>query len=220
MHVPFPWEALDRLPRHPDWKYEYWDGELHLSHRPWPIEVRRPVGEPVALPPRAPPVRLLRPDEDEVPLRSFLRDIWWDEPPYVTYDEELRRRVLDDEVRRARWPAADAPGAVAEVDGELVGALLTTSRGRDDDTLILSWLTVAFEHRECGAATAMLAVLLSELGRLGEEQVGSAFSIANEPSLRWHLRQGFRIVPDHLRRGWRPPGKSALVERDSGEGKP
>lgn len=217
MHVPFPWEALDRLPRHPDWKYEYWDGELHLSHRAWPVEVSRPVDGPLAVPPEAeaPAVRLLHPDEEQDAVRSFLRAEWWEEPPYQTYDEELRQRVLDDDLRRTRWPTPSAPGAVAEEDGVVVGTLLTSPGRAKDEALTLTWLTVTFQQRERGTATAMLAVLLAELSRIGETELRSGFSVANEPSLRWHLRRGFEIVPDTIRRGWRPRDLSSLIERDT-----
>jgi hypothetical protein len=43
MRFPLSPDLLQRLPRHPDWKYEMIEGEAWLSSRPCPLHLCRPT---------------------------------------------------------------------------------------------------------------------------------------------------------------------------------
>lgn len=240
MRLSLPIELFDRIPRHPDWKYEYMEGEMWLSHRPRALTLVREVTEP--LPPRdgsRPRVRDLDPDADRSALTALLWDVWEPLDPYRTYAQAERREVFDTGLRRSLGagavPAGDsqlsgvvADGALAEeetghqeaavrgggadgADGAerpggsgLVGAVLLSAASWPDELRgepELSWLSVRWRDQQRGVATALLGRVLERLRAEGRARLVSGASPANEPSLRWHLANGFRLV----REPWRNP---------------
>jgi GNAT superfamily N-acetyltransferase len=191
MHAPMSWEVFQRIPRHPDWRWEYWDGEVHLSHRPRPLELVRTTAEAVG-PADDRPVAYVTPTSSRDELTAFLWDVWQHEDPYRTYDIDEARRLLEDEVARYETTLADPAGVVMRHDDALIGALLLYDW--DGDGAVMAWLSVHAEHRLTGVATTLLGAALAGLREAGSTHLRSFVSPANLPSVRWHWRRRFAPV--------------------------
>lgn len=194
----FPLTAADawRLPRHPDWKYEYWDGEVHLRHRPRPLGLVRSTAEPVCNG-DAHVAERLRPSGDREELERLLWEVWREEDPYRTYGKVEGRRVLRDELDESGKRLADPAGALVWDGADLAGALLLQRGDAHGHTPpVIAWLSVRAAHRRTGVASALLAGAVQWLRAAGQDQVRSAVSAANPPSLRWHLQHGFQLLHD------------------------
>lgn len=67
----------------------------------------------------------------------------------------------------------------------------------------LTWVFVSWWEARRGYGTALLGHAVQSLLNLGFTQLASTFALDNGPSLLWHWRNGFRLLP-HLSR-WRMP---------------
>jgi GNAT superfamily N-acetyltransferase len=185
-----------RLPRHPDWRYELIEGEALLSPRPRPLRFRRPTDVAVpGVPVQDAEVRAVDGGRDRDDLVELLMDLWSDEDPYRSFEEDVRREELRREVERS-----------LERPDELEGAVVTKLRGLSGAVLVmrssppaLSWLSVRRGMRGRGLATALLSVVVDGLAARGEGELASYASVANVPSVRWHLACGFELISDPLR---------------------
>ena len=195
VRFPFSSELLLRLPRHPDWKYEFLNGHAVLSPRPRPLALRRPTAVPVM---RARPdieVRALDVGSDRDAVAALLADTWSREDPYRSLDDpvETLRGEIEQSLDTAQF------GAVAVQSGAVSAAALV----HGEDTPTLTWLTVAFDARERGLATGLLALITARLLKGGVRELASAASASNTASLSWHLNRGFALVADPLREAQR-----------------
>jgi GNAT superfamily N-acetyltransferase len=197
MRFPFSPDLFQRLPRHPDWKYERVDGEAWLSSRPRPLLLRRSTSLAV------PAVTLsgvqvctfdARRDRSEV--TKLLMDVWVDEDPYRSLDDP--EATLQAQIQRS---LAEDPGlGVIAIDAQgLCAAVLVPSMTAPE----LMWLTVRRDAREQGLATALLGVVVETLSARGVDELASGASAGNIASLRWHLTHGFQLAPDPLREAMR-----------------
>jgi GNAT superfamily N-acetyltransferase len=181
--------AFDRLPRQIGWKYEYHDGvadirpasimvpfELALESRPLII---RPEIRPVA-------------PDDRRKLRSGFLAAFRSAPEYASRTLDGYGRAADDYLDRF-FGAPSSASALAIADGELVGAALITAGPTEP---VLDCLFVCPAFARAGWATALVSHAAMMLLRSGETRLCSYAMQANEPSLRWHERFGFREVPD------------------------
>jgi ribosomal protein S18 acetylase RimI-like enzyme len=191
MDIPMPFDRWERIPRHPDWKYEYADGAAQLSYRPKPLFLRRGTGAPVQVG-RSHDVRLLHGPDDRV--REFLAGFWRVEDPFRTIEDP--DKWIDKELERSFGRLAEPGGAVAEEDGEMVGAVLVERPHRDDTWPCLTWLAVRRGFRCDGVATALLAAVATALDGAGVAQLDSHASPGNRASIAWHWRSGFAALPD------------------------
>src|SRR5262249_49522566 len=91
---------------------------------------------------------------------------------------------------RGTWSVVSV---VAQYRGELIGAALVKQR---QSGALLDCLFVAPEQARQGWATAMMVQVVQNLSALGERSLLSHVHLANEASLAWHLRFGFREIPD------------------------
>ena len=202
MTVRFPLssELLLRLPRHPDWKYEFLNGHAVLSPRPRPLALRRPTAAPVMHARPDMEVRALDVDADRDAVTALLADTWSRQDPYRSLDDpaETLRGEIEQSLNTVQF------GAVAVHSGAVRAAALV----HGEDTPTLTWLTVAFDARERGLATGLLALITARLHQRGVRELASATSASNTASLRWHLTRGFALVADPLREAQRslPPG--------------
>lgn len=199
MKLPMSMDDFHRVPRHPDWKWEYWDGAAQLSYRPRTIELTLDTAAAVRVT-RQHDVRLVDTTRDQERLRTFLADVWRTEDPCRTFDEqttdEWLRYGLDTSFTRLDEPA----GILVEAGAELVGAVVTERPYPRDEiqVLCLGWLTVRSGYRCDGVATAMLAAVVEVLRTAGVQQLRSGVSVGNRPSLYWHWRNGFQAVSDPM----------------------
>ncbi len=196
MQIPMSFEHFQRMPRHPDWKYEYADGALWLSHRPRLISLERDLSAPQATRHDARPIT----PADLPRLRAFLAETWRTEEPYSVFDDAIARESLgaglDDSFGRLAEPA----GALVEGDGEVIGATLLEHLRDDADAPCLTWLSVRWGHRCDGVATALLAAVVDGLRRTGADRLASFASAGNPASIAWHWRSGFRALPKPIAR--------------------
>lgn len=193
VRIPLSFEDHERIPRHPDWRWEYWDGAAQISYRPRPICVRRWNGLPVVRRGRH-DVRLVHGADDLA--RAFLAEFWRAEDPCRTFEQETAiewlRACLDDSFARLAEPA----GAVADVSGQVVGVVLLERPHRNEAAPFLSWLSVRPGYRCDGVGTALLAAIVDALNAGGVQWLDSGASPANRASLVWHWRNGFQALPD------------------------
>lgn len=153
MRVVMDFDVFKRLPRHPDWRYKYCDGALHLSHQPRSLSLRRPTA-----PPPRPPGGAETPVADVVPLSdvgrervaAFLTVLWEEEDPYRSYDDDRRNEILTAQLARTLdGEVSDA--SVVTVRGEaVVGTALVTQETwpeQERRSPALTWLSVDWEVR-------------------------------------------------------------------------
>ncbi|MCP9491005.1 MAG: GNAT family N-acetyltransferase [Solirubrobacteraceae bacterium MAG38_C4-C5] len=205
MRFPLSLDLLRRLPRHPDWKYELIDGEAVLSSRPRPLGFRRPTDMAVAAAPKHDAeVRAVEATRDRAGLVTLLLDVWSDEDPYRSFEEDVREAELRRELERTVERPEELEGAVALDTHGLCAGLLVMGSGPP----ALTWLSVRRDVRGRGLATALLSVVVDALAARGEPELGSYASAANVPSVRWHLACGFALTPDRLRELLRRDGSA------------
>ena len=191
-------DALWRLPRHPDWKYEMVKGEVWLSSRPRPLRLRRSTSLSVpAVTLNGVEVRILDARRDRSEIAELLMDVWVEEDPYRSLEDP--ETLLAAQIERS----LEEPGlGVVAVDEQGVCAVVlvgTDDAGADAGGPMLMWLTVRRDARERGLATALLRVVVETLSARGVDELASGTSAANVPSLRWHLTRGFQLAPDPVR---------------------
>lgn len=130
-----PIETFERLPEHPAFKYEYWDGEAHLTPRPKIYHALLEVA------PRPIPETARIPFGEEITTRGFEAHDW-DElpelmgfafhrmPPFGQLGKEDRVKAARDCLAHTRngGDGAFVPAAsfVAGAGGEAIGAILIT----------------------------------------------------------------------------------------------
>ena len=201
-------DALWRLPRHPDWKYEMVKGEVWLSSRPRPLRLHRSTSLSVpAVTLNGVEVRILDARRDRSEIAELLMDVWVEEDPYRSLEDP--ETLLAAQIERSlKEPglgvvAVDAGTrticAVVLVETDAAGGPGRGAARGPGDAPMLMWLTVRRDARERGLATALLRVVVETLSARGVDELASGTSAANVPSLRWHLTRGFQLAPDPVR---------------------
>ena len=224
--VSFPLERRlwDRMPRHPAFKHEYWDGELHWTPRPNTCDAFLDLAawQP---PPRG---EWSRPRE-EVKVRQVRAEDWpalprvfcaafnrW--PPLSQWEGAAPLRASRCILEWARAgkdgplvPEAcvvalardDRAGDGAErIAGAVIVTLIETKRLRaapavEDERLPhLDWLFVPWMEQRRGIATRLLGSVVEALRALGHRTIASTVLTANPPALLWHWRCGFTLRGD------------------------
>jgi GNAT superfamily N-acetyltransferase len=195
VQIPMSFEHFQRMPRHPDWKFEYADGALQLSHRPRLIPLQRDLIAPPSGRHQARPVT----PADLPRLRGFLAELWRTEEPYSVFDDAVAKESLEAGLDDSLGGLADPAGALVEEDGELIGATLVEQL-RYADAPCLTWLSVRWGYRRDGVATALLATVVDGLRSAGADRLESFASVGNAASIAWHWRSGFQALPDPVAR--------------------
>jgi GNAT superfamily N-acetyltransferase len=196
MRLPLSPDLLQRLPRHPDWKYEMVKGEAWLSSRPRPLMLRRSTNLAVpAVTLSGVEIRTIDARRDRSKIAKLLMDVWVDEDPYRSLEDP--KILLQSEIERS----LEDPGlGVIAIDEQGVCAVVLMP---STTAPALMWLTVRRDARERGLATALLRVVVQTLSAHGMDELASGTSAANVPSLRWHLTRGFQLAPDPVREALR-----------------
>jgi GNAT superfamily N-acetyltransferase len=196
MRLPLSPDLLQRLPRHPDWKYEVVKGEAWLSSRPRPLMLRRSTNLAVpAVTLSGVEIRTIDARRDRSEIAKLLMDVWVDEDPYRSLEDP--KILLQSEIERS----LEDPGlGVIAIDEQGVCAVVLMP---STTAPALMWLTVRRDARERGLATALLRVVVQTLSAHGMDELASGTSAANVPSLRWHLTRGFQLAPDPVREALR-----------------
>lgn len=225
-HVSFPLERRqwDRMPRHPAFKHEYWDGELHWTPRPDSCDCHLdlaawqppPRGER-SLPREEVAGRPLR-EEDWKALPRVFRAAFGQWPPLSQWEGAAPLRASRCILEWARLgrdgplvPEACVVALMkddrAEEDAErIAGAAIVTMietkrlRGApseaDERMPHLDWLFVPWMDQRRGIATRLLTSVVEALRALGHRTLASTVLTANPPSMLWHWRCGFTLRGD------------------------
>ena len=217
---PLARKLYSRMPRHPSFKHEYWDGALHWSPRPHTCEVsldlaawQPPPPNEERLRPKEPPVQVRRLAESDWPLLApVFRSAFAAWPPLSQWEgpAPLRAsRCLIEWTRRGRDGPLIAEACVVAYDREedgaesLVGAALITQRpaGRwrrsaeSEEAPLphLTWIFVSQWEQRRGIATRLLGAVVEELRAHGHGTLASTVLTAHEATMLWHWRQRFRL---------------------------
>jgi hypothetical protein len=220
IELPIPIDQFHILPRNPAYKYEYRDGRAVLTPRP---KFQRGVLDLRPLPREGDwDVRPL-PAGEVLSLAPTFYAAFVRQQPFASLDEAAGRAAARECLRRT--VAGDdgplIPGACFQLfdrpsEGPVGAALVTLEpeaiaddpfaggwkEGPPADAVErrlgcphLTWIFVnAWEARR-GAGTRLLAEAAGALLGLGYDRLASTFPQGNEPSVFWHWRNGFRLVP-------------------------
>jgi ribosomal protein S18 acetylase RimI-like enzyme len=225
-----------KLPRHPSYKLEYWDGHLRIKPR-WrtyrlALDLRPPGEMPLAEDQDVARIRPLRPtDWDAMPY--LFAHAFRETPPFailptgVTYD--AGREFLRGTRQRVDGPLVAGASMVAEglESGELVGAMLVTSatewgqaqRHSDQATWpTLAWAMVEPACGNRGVGMALLAAVTRVLWDRGHRELRVSVDQGNAQGIAFYWRCGFRLLPSETsdrrrRNAWREGQR----ERDAAE---
>ncbi len=185
------------FPRHLGWKYEYWNGAIHVT----PTQVAVPLTlELASHPHKVGPVAGVRlrgvEEVDAVGLRelfvsAFSKTIHFADcsPEQIRQSAQQQLRHYFAERHGRRLPAS----RLAAAEGKIVGAALLRQFDRGP---LLDMLYVVPERQRSGIAGALLGAAIGELLDRGETVLYSSIMLGNEASLDWHLRHGFQEEPN------------------------
>jgi GNAT superfamily N-acetyltransferase len=201
-HISMTWQEYELLPLKLGWKYEYWDGQTHISPR------HNVVSVSVALQPR--PIRspwVLRPviTTDEPELIAAYIAAYSDTIDFCDWEanriEAAAQKDIGDFLAGKRGnPLPASCVAVAshpETGNEIIiGAALIIAPG--EAAPLLDMLFVLPEWHRKGIATTMVSAALNKLYRSGGETLASRYVLGNEESRAWHQRFGFVEETDLL----------------------
>jgi Acetyltransferase (GNAT) family len=212
----FPLDTFKQLPRHPAYKYEYFNSRAVLSPRPQSqravLDLRTaslPTDTP--LPRRQSTIRQLH-SRDWPLLPRLLATAFDDIPPFAALPVDLRHEAAEDCIEHTR---SGGDGSVlesacfvapAESNTGLLGAALVTMLEAPGDNTApsprphLTWIMVNPWHARAGLAGALLACIVPALRKLGFTELLSTFLVGNTRSMMWHWRRGFRLVQPSLPR--------------------
>lgn len=196
--IAMSFEAFERLPRKPGWKYEYFDGQAAISPNALcvvtttPVE-KRPVRSPL-------PLCGVEPVHEE-PLIDAYVEAFKDTVEYCDWAFEHIEQSARQATRQFFEGSRGVPhpaSRMAVVDEHaappyLVGAALIRAGGSGP---VLDLLFVRPRWRRQGLATALVASAFGRLHDEGARRLTSLYRLANEASLAWHRSFGFVEEPD------------------------
>jgi GNAT superfamily N-acetyltransferase len=168
------------------------EGEAWLSSRPRPLLLCRPTNLPVPeVTLNDVEIRTIDARSDHSDIAKLLMNVWIDEEPYRCLEDP--EAALQAQIQRS----LEDPGLGVIAYGEqgVCAAVLVPSTA----VPALMWLTVRRDARQRWLATALLRAVVETLSAHGTNELATAVSATNLPSLRWHLTRGFQLAPDPLK---------------------
>ena len=216
---------VDRLPRHPSYKYELIDGETWIS--PWPrfghAQLRLPRFRPD---PSDIAKATLRPvlANDIEALTPLFCSAFGHLQPYGSLDDEETHNAAEKSLQRTfagnDGPLVEAASFVALDDDKIVGAILITllpgGDPTDRDSIFwhetppadlwakgegqphLTWIFVSRWEQGTGVGTQLLQKAVRVLKKQGYKTLWTTFLIGNDSTLLWHWRNGFELLPHRM----------------------
>ncbi len=192
------------LPFHPGWKVEYFGGEAVFQPR------ENYAHGTMAVLPRSEldveGVSFRGSDPLDAPgLSALFRCAFSETPEYAGWPADRfdvePRKVIADIFSGKRGPVCAATrlaigDAAGADDGTIIGAALVVEHGAGAALLDVLMIAPGWQRR--GIASALAAAVLGTLARSGHELLISRWHLANEASIAWHRRLGFREEPDFL----------------------
>jgi GNAT superfamily N-acetyltransferase len=197
-HIAMPIEEFRLMPWKLGWKYEYWDGQAHITPREQIVTVT------VEVTPHPIHSRFrLRPVETsdaacliEVYFAAFRGTIeycdWKSEKVVASANDNIRGFFSgkSGKVLLVSRLAVD----VSAGEEHLTGAALAVAQ--DDGSPLLRLLFVRPEYQRQGLATTLVSAVMNELHKIGVKTLTSRYMLGNESSQAWHRTFGFVEEPD------------------------
>ncbi|MCH8292406.1 GNAT family N-acetyltransferase [Candidatus Poribacteria bacterium] len=193
-HITMTGEEFQRMPRRLGWKYEYWDGQAHISPGYQIVTVS------VGIKPR--PVEsachIQAVDErDEAQLISAYFAAFSETTEFCDWKREkildaARKDIQEFLAGKRGNPHPSSRVAVASGEESIVGATLVIC----GEPPCLQMLFVIPEWHRRGVATALVSSAVNELHRAEIKTLESRYLLGNEGSRAWHQEFGFVEQPD------------------------
>jgi GNAT superfamily N-acetyltransferase len=220
LKLPLTWEQFCRLPRHPAYKYEYFEDTAWLSPRPRYYHALLDLADA----PRegADAKAALRPvaEADWEELAPLFAAAFERQQPFGGLEDDQREEAARKALAHTRdggdGPLIERASFVATDKGRPVGAILVTLLPAEDpagwgsyhwrqppppDAVArrlgrphLTWIVVSLFDAGRGVGTALLNAAARELLALGYRELASTFLLGNDSSMLWHWRNGFRLL--------------------------
>lgn len=194
-HLTMTIDEFHLMAREPGWKYEYWDGQAHIS------PAHRSVSTSLDIEPRPcrSPCRI-RPAESsyEPAMIAAFVAAFRDTIDFCDWEETRIADSARDNVtgffsgERGKPHPASRLALVADPEVEqesVVGAALIAETKHESVRLDL--LFVVPERRRMGVATALVSAILEQLYESGHRTLKSRYNLGNRESRAWHRAFGF-----------------------------
>lgn len=195
-----PVEEFELLPMKLGWKYEYWDGQAHIS----------PRGQVVIATVKTQPASALSPHtirpvtaSDEPQLVVAYIEAFADSFDFCDWKLSQIMEAAKDDLRKilsgqrghllAASCVATAPPSETAAE-TIIGAALVT--GSDRQPPLLDILFVVPQWQRKGIATALVSTVSHELHHAKVETLESRYFLGNEESQAWHRKFGFTEEAD------------------------
>lgn len=193
-HIPMAFEAFERLPRKPGWKYEYFNGEAVLS--PNSLCAVTTVAVATRTVRSRFPLRSVTP-VDESPLIDAYLEAFKDTVEYCDWPAEAVERSAHEAIQKF-WKPGEASSGLAVADKHredpcVLGAALVIE-GRSGPVLDLLFVRPRWQRQRL--ATVLVGAVLGRLHDGGARHLTSRYLLANEASRAWHRSFGFVDEPD------------------------
>jgi GNAT superfamily N-acetyltransferase len=224
--VSFPLERKlwDRMPRHPGFEHDYWDGALHWTPRPKTCDCflgldtwQPPQRGELSLPPEEVSVRQLGDEDWKVLPRLFCAAFrHW--PPLSQWEGAAPLRASRCIMEWARdgkdGPLVPEACVVAlaldertddgaeRIAGAAIVTLMDATQLRGACAVEvgrvphLDWIFVPLTEQRRAIATRLLAAVVESLRALGHRTLASTVLTANPHAMLWHWRCGFALRGD------------------------
>jgi RimJ/RimL family protein N-acetyltransferase len=189
------------MPHEFGWKYEYWDGEVHITPREMAVTASVPVQTREVR--GVLPLRAVAP-ADEAELMTAFTESFEDSVEFCDWPARSFQRSVRESIQGyfAGRKGKPLPASVAAVESaasegteRIVGAALVV---RDSVSPYLHLLFVRPARQRQGVATAMVSAVMNALFAQGETMLGSSYHPANAASVAWHQKFGFVEEPDFM----------------------
>jgi GNAT superfamily N-acetyltransferase len=200
-------DAFLAMPHRLGWKHEYWDGAARLSPSGTAVArfeidtsesgMRTGESKEVERP------RLVSP-ADQVALAELHANAFDTAPEFAGFSreqllDESRRSIggLFAEVAASHRPRRRIahPSYVIECGGRVAAAIILVA---GDGAPLIEPVMVCPHWQRRGLATTLLRASVAGLRRDGVATLQSRCHLANEASMAWHVRNGFREVPSYF----------------------
>jgi GNAT superfamily N-acetyltransferase len=194
---PMTVREFELLPREIGWRYEYANGCAQI--RPGHLAVKltvpitpRPVADLGCL------IRAVTLADSPCLARAFV-DGFGDTVEYCDRTNWEVRRAAQDALwtfysgKRGRFHSASCLAVSPTHAGRILGAALIVQK---PDGPFLDMLYVRRHWQHSGLGTALASTVMNALLIAEETNLGSAYNVANKPSIAWHRRFGFMEAPE------------------------
>lgn len=188
---------FELLPRELGWRYEYADGWAEIRPRHLAVKLTAPV-TPRSIPDVGCRIRAVTPADRRALVTAFC-DGFGDTVEYCDRTRPQIRFAAEDAVatffagKRGSFHPASRVAVPFDNPRTIAGAALVVQKPCGP---FLDMLFIRTRRRQHGLGTALVGTVMNALLIEGAAHFGSAYNVANHPSIAWHHKFGFAEVPD------------------------